>query len=485
MDFSGIITRDEIFAMKQRMTQRGAHVDALLHQQNPSNNEEAHPSNPGPTTTQNIDRCRSLKDRIHDRLVRPQSMSGAPYLYEGTKDLYTHEMPFPVNTVYEVQQIPNPASVAIETRNGHVPQTLLLAAESAALVQTLEDRLGNALRKISMLENDLELEKTQKETLSTRLTVADKEILALNARNEELQKQAEAIRKECQLNIDNIRKDHAEQIDKVTKGERTNGASAVKKVEETSKVLEERIKTLTSDKSRLEEMVSELKNQLSQNAQSLQISTQTVKSLTHELLQAKQQSTFVSSGYKKLEMDLRAANALIVTKDTELTVTRASAKELAALKETHSKASIGLAEKEKKLAAFGAADEENKKLKEALAKMEKEMAEKDARLGELKSHVDQVRQQANAAYLHAKGFAFGDDGMYGSGSPMMSGGMQQPCPVHGATVTNTSVGGVASGASNPAIAEALRREIEIEGNRFKEETKRWKQRLEQSPTRVR
>lgn len=474
LDLSGIQTRDDMFAMRQRMEQRGAAIEAARAA------AAAPPPPPPPPAAQpnsveSFSRCRSLKDRVHDRMVRGFQHSSPtflppPLIYEGTKDMYAHEVPFPVKTVYEVQQLANPTTVPIETRSGYRPETLLLAAESAALVQTLEDRLGHALQRIAMMENDLDLERTQKDTATTKLMIADKEILALQARNEELLRQAGAIRRECQESIDAIKIAHSNSIKDVEAGERKAGAEAVKKVQQVGHGLEGKVQELLVDKKRLEEMVTELRTQLAQNAQSLQISTQTVRQLTSELLQAKQQSTFVSSGYKKIETDLRAANALIVAKDTELTVTRKATKDLVALTDVHGKVTKEHAEMKEKLAKLNAADTENKKLKEDLSKLEKDTADKDLRLGELKAHVDQVRSQANAAYLHAKGFQMQQP--YHQ-DPMMS---DPSCPVHGG----------ASGGHNAGLnvsVDALRREVELEGQRVKEEQRRWKSRLEQSPTR--
>lgn len=477
LDLSGVVTRDDMFAMKQRMVQRGQYVDAMRAAAEAPPPQAAGQPQLAAGSVQSTERCRSLKERVHDRIVRGAQQHAPPLTYDTNKDMYTHEVPFPVKTVYEVQQIPNPASVPIETRSGHVPPTLLLAAESAALVQSLEERLGHALHRISRLENELDLQVTQNETLQTNLLIADKEILTLRSRNDELLKQAELIRKECQHQLDDLKIQQATELKKVEAGERTAGADAVKKVEKNNKDLEGTIKDLLVDKKRLEELVTELRNQLMQNAQSLQISTQTVKQLTSELLQAKQQSTFVSSGYKKIETDLRTANAQIVAKDTELVVTRKAAKELEKLTEAHDKAQKLLDEANKKLEKLKGADEENKKLKERLEKLEKDMNEKDLRLGELKAHVDQVRHQANAAYLHAKGATMhpGPFDAYGGGHLNAS----LDCPVHGASMM--APGGGHAAAQNPSL-DALRREVELEGQRFKEEQKRWRSAVE-SPTR--
>lgn len=474
LDLSGIQTRDDMFAMRQRMEQRGANLEAA---RAAATAPPPPPPQPAaqPNSVESFSRCRSLKDRVHDRMVRGYQNSHPtflppPLVYEGTKDMYSHEMPFPVKTVYEVQTLPNPSTAPIETRSGYRPETLLLAAESAALVQTLEDRLGHALHRIANLENELDLERTQKDTLTTKLMIADKEILAYQARNDELLRQAEAIRRECQDSIDALKIAHGNTVKDIEAGERKAGADAVKKVQQVGAGFEGRVQELLVDKKRLEELVSELRNQLAQNATSLQVSTQTVRQLTTELLQAKQQSTFVSSGYKKIETDLRAANALIVAKDTELTVTRKATKDLVALTDVHDKTAKEHAEMKEKLAKLQGAEVENKKLKEDLGKLEKETTEKDLRLGELKAHVDQVRSQANAAYLHAKGFQMQQQYQ----DPMLSDPL---CPVHGGG------GGGGRDAGLNVSVDALRREVELEGQRVKDEQRRWKSRLEHSPAR--
>ena len=479
-----------MLAVKSRMELRGQLLEKL---------EAAPPpvSPPPPalpqSTVANMDRCRSLKERIHERLERPATIPGArpsyypgPSLnmsysalprpttmlpYEATKDMYAHEVPFPVKTVYEVTPIPNPQSVPIETEAGRIPETLLLAAESAALVQSLEERLGQALLKISRIEGEHNTVLIEKETLVTKLVIAEKEILSLNARNEELGKQNAATRLECQTEIDALKVAHGATVAKALDDERAAGAMSLTRVAGETSAAEARVTALLTDKARLEELVTELRNQLTQNAQTLQISTQTVKSLTSELLQAKQQSSFVSGGYKKLEADLRAANALVCAKDAEIAALKPVADEMPALREALSVAQRDLGLINATATNLRGADAEVMRLRDIITRLERDVGDKDLKLGELKAHVDHMRQQANTAYLHAKGFN-AQNGM-GGGAEYVD-----PCPVHGGGMTPA---GLNVSQGNPL--DTLRREVELEAQRFQEESRRWKSRLAQSPVR--
>ena len=481
MDFSGIVgqTRDDLLQMRDRMTQRGQlahHADAASTGLPPrgdqsSDNLQYHGAGsnaPPAASVASMERCRSLKDRIHDRIARPHTPTA-----EGTKDMYTHEVPFPVQTVYEVQRIPNPQSIPIETKSGYQPDMLLLAAESAALVRSLEDRLGGALHRISVLEEEREIFKVRGDTAETQRIIVEKEILSWKARNEELLKQVEAVRKECSQEVDSVKSEQSKLMTKAIEAERNiaKESSGTLKKEAEKQLLA--FTALKADNDKLTCLVTELKEQLTQNAQSLQISTQTVRQLTQELLAAKQQSTFIGGGYKKLETDLKAAQALLSTKDAELAITRKAVKELEAVRKELDDVKKEAAKSKDALKAT-AEKSTTDKLKEIetekatllskMKKLEEEGADKTNQLLDLKQYVEQTRSQANAAYLHAQNFARGSGGAGGAdfGDSYGAVGLGPALPV-------------------PPRDDALRAEVEAEAQRFREETRRWKTRLSQSP----
>jgi uncharacterized coiled-coil DUF342 family protein len=411
-------------------------------------------------TVSNMGRMRSLKDRIHDRIVRP----GGPPIFEPTKDMYTHEVPFPVRAVYEVERV-SPKALPIEAAAGANPETLLMASESAAVVRILEGRLGEALKRISELEDDIEVLKKQNETNELRLRTADKEVLSLVARNEELAKQAEAVRRECNAKVEDIRIEHAKQIAEIEGREREKAASTIRSVElETSRAVTQ-VTALHADKKRLEELVAELRSQLSQNAQSLQTTTQAVRQLSQELLQAKQQSTFVSGGYKKLETDLRAATALINTKDTELNLLRQSARQLAEKTNEADALARDNAVLKKELAEIAKAAANENETSKRCERLAKESEEKDAQLIELKRQLEALRTHANQAYIHARGF---------------TGDLQDVANAHLGLMSSQGTGGPLLQTQSKLNLDALaqiRKEVEVEDQRFKEEQKRWKTKL--------
>jgi hypothetical protein len=282
MDFSALVgqTRDDLLLMRDRMALRGHHVhaDAHGHALPPRSGPAAPPppvEAPQASVT-SMESCRSLKDRIHDRIHRPMTPTSA----DGTKDIYTHEVPFPVQTVYEVQRIPNPQSVPVETKAGHQPDMLLLAAESANLVRSLEDRLGGALHRIAVLEEEREIFKVRGDTSETQRIVLEKEILMWKARNDELLKQVEAVRKECSSEVDKVKAEQAKLLTAAVDAERSVAKDALGAQKKAADAQGLAAAGLQSDKEKLTLLVTELKLQLTQNAQSLQISTQTVRQLT-------------------------------------------------------------------------------------------------------------------------------------------------------------------------------------------------------------
>jgi hypothetical protein len=473
MDFSGLVgqTRDDLLQMRERMTLRGqqARADATAAGLPPRPTSAAEALQPGAApaaSVSSMERCRSLKDRIHDRIARPMT----PTSSDGTKDIYTHEAPFPVQTVYEVQRIPNPQSVPIETKSGHQPDMLLLASESAHLVRSLEDRLGSALHRISVLEEEREIFKVRGDTSETQRIVLEKEILMWKARNDELLKQVEAVRKECSQEVDKVKAEQAKLLTQAVEAERSIAKDSAKNASKASERVSLEAASLKSDNEKLTLLVTELKQQLTQNAQSLQISTQTVRQLTQELLAAKQQTTFIGGGYKKLETDLKAAQALVAAKDAELSVTRKAVKELETTRSELDAAKIQIAKindstNDKKEKSAAEKQKEFEREKEEMSKkmkiLEQEAAVKGNELSELKQYVEQTRAQANAAYLHAQSFARGGGGQTGDFGDAYLAASSVPAA--------------------PFRDDALRAEVEAEAQRFREETRRWKARLGQSP----
>lgn len=405
------------------------------------------------TSVDAVDRCRSLRERIYDRVTAPTRpavcvpMSTFPN--EPVRDMYSYEAPFPVRSVYEVER------VTVRPNNDKAPQTLLMAAESATFVRTLEERLGQVLQRNAVAEEDLAAFRSINEALNLKLVTSEKEKLQLEARNQELLKQVESVRKECVVEVDNVKAHCAALTAQEVQQVSAKGASCLAAIQLTLEQTNARLSTAVAEKIRFEELLNELRGQLVQNAQSLQTSTLMVKQLTMELLASKQQSVAISSGYRTQEQDSKGLKAKIQAQESELLVLRPAAATLASLTAAKEGLVSSLRTIEVKLLAQTQDLADYTVLKQKHSKAEADLVDKSLQLTELKTHVDQVRAQANAAYMHAKGFnadmakqdfTSGATGQYGGAPPAMQRSVMD-----------------------------LRREMEMEERRAEEESRRWKQ----------
>lgn len=442
-------SRDDCVRLRDRMADRQRRVD----DHHTSVAVEHPPLKPLDGSVANVDRCRSLKDRIYDRIVRP--MSTPPF--EPTKDVYAHEVSMPVRTVYDVERVATAGFAGVrglqaaESRGGP-GEMLLVGTESAALVRQLEERLGMALQRNAVLEEDTESYRLAHETIATRLATAEKTIMSFEARNDELLKQVEEVRKEARREIEAARAEAAAQGAVALDQTKAHLNAEAGQMRDEMATYRATVKDLNAEKFRLESLVAELKEQLTQNNVSLQTSTQTIRQLTNELLQAKQQTSFISTGYKKVETDLRTSSAMQHAQASELAVLRTAAKELEAERELRTKLAVELEAAKKRLAEMEHPEKERKELLEKCAKLEADIYDKNNRLSELRGHVDLVRSQANQAFVHSNKFLQG-----GAMDPLMM--SRGPENTH-----------------NDQLLGEIRRELEAEEQRVTEEKRRWQSR---------
>lgn len=401
--------------------------------------------------------------------------------FEVTRDQYNYEQPFPVQTVYEMQRVrpthpqlvaqslpaggatlPTVAETATSptgasASGGGVPaaDTLLLPHDAALLIRSLEERLGHSLQRITVLEEDLDTYRLRAETATTRQLTAEKMITELTARNEELQKQLGAVRNECQGTVLSATKANeaavAHAVEQCTAHWRGVEASLQATL---AAARAEGAKNLT-EKNQLELLVKELKEQLLQNATSLQTSTSTIRELATELLGAKQQSTFISNGYKQLEAQLKQANSLNHSQTAEIATLKSTVASLSNERDLRAKFEGECNALRAEYARLQPAEAERQRLSALSAKLERDMADKDRELQALKTQIDTVRNQAATAYEHTNRFRLGG----GAVDPMSA----------------SLLGAAAGGHHHDDHLAVLRREIEDEERRYIDESKRWRQ----------
>lgn len=444
---------------------------------------------PFPSSVTTMDRCRSLKERIHDR--RGSATQRLELGAEPTKDVYAHSAPFPPSAVYEVERVSmnrsNPnftptansnisqdilrhlSSAKLVDRNGrqddqHDKDVLLMATECASVVRELQDQLAGEKHRSAELENLLRKCETEVKAARDAAEASEK------ARQQWAERHAA---------LDAVYQMEKRQWSEILTAERQQGAntnqeqinhlilehrSLIDSTQSEAKNQQLRADRLQADCDRFQHVIHELKEQLNANSTAVSTSSTAVDKLTRELLLAKQQATFISTGYKKQDGELRALRQQVAAQAEELAKYRAIAAEHAVLVAQRNDANARLEAMHHQVAENPILKAELAALKEAHSKLTVEFESKSARAAELKEILDDIRNQANDAYLQTKGFNNMADAM----SPARMGG-------------DPMLAGMLGGYNNAmadAHLESLRREIELERQRAEDEKRRWKERVE-------
>lgn len=390
------------------------------------------------TATGSASQATILRERINDRGQRTVE------LHERTKDVYPHELPFPVRTTLEMERV---AAPSYSRGNG---DTLIMASESAAVVRTLENQLHQVRERARACESRYGDMESLLVTTKTDLEAKNKQVEVLAIRNDELSKQLELLRKECQAALEQKHREHEEA---------RKGALQVAEQEWEGKLTALRAefgrlstdsKTQETEKVILTALVKELRDQLQQNAVAMQGHTQTIRQLSNDLLTAKCQASNLSCGLQQKEKLAREAKAELHANLSEMAKVREVAAQLVAEREHRAKAVAELEDVKKQLEMLRGAEVERDRLTKVMSKLEFEMGEKNRELLRLRGQVDVVRQQADQAYAHTAQF-HGQVNHGGAGS------------VYAAN-TNQPQNDLAS----------LQREIEEEERRTADEARRWR-----------
>lgn len=380
------------------------------------------------TSIVNYDRCRSLKERIHDRLgrrspspagiPRPPIVRQAPTRYthtppveeEPTKDVYYHERPFPVTSVLEVERMTGlplrglDENVVGHNRDNSSKEVLLMASECAGIVNDLKHRLG-------VVEADNADLRDQLDGKTAHLTTAEEKIAALSrqleseaTRCESLTTDLERTKAACRADIERERgmgESSRSLALQDLEAEHTNALNNLRRaLDQSNRAVDE----LQGDKRRLEELNAELRSQLSNNARSVETNSDAVDRLTKELVLAKQQTSFISVGYKRQEAELTRLNAITQRDASELERLRSLESAHMALVADHSSLRAHFESQQPDVAAAPQLRDEVASLRERSNRLEATLVTRDERIQELKELVDQIRSQASAAYQHARGF---------------------------------------------------------------------------------
>lgn len=424
-----------------------------------------HPHNPQPATAAasstvltSSERCRSLKERIYERSTLPLRA------HEVVRDVYAQDQPFPVNSVFEVDRVQLPPDEATRQHG-----QLLMATEAAQLVRSLEGRLSTVLQYNTDLSNANTKLTTDVNSVKTALVAKEREGAEMKARADELTRQIDQSRRECQAAIDQSKVQVQQQINAAVAAADAKWDAQVRELQATNKGLKDDLVGAESDKKLLEAVIMEIKEQLSQNTVALQTHAQTIRQMTNELVHAKHQATTVSLGLQTKDKQLRDAQQTLRLLQGEVNDLKPVVAQLKEERDARIKFEAQVGEMKKQVANYPALEAERAKLLQHVTKLEAELPEKNRELMALKSQLDALRSQAAAAYEHTQ--QFGAAGRSGGAMNYGDSTMRHDALYSGA--------GPASGAAGTtsASAAALRREVEEEERRANDDMRRWRAKM--------
>lgn len=448
------------------------------------------PRAPTSSSVQTLERCKSLKERIGERAASASACSASDLSFrvseltfpEPTRDVYAHAMPFPPTAVYEVERVavgtsgvaplispPSPVNYGnpqeilrhmgrtrlIDTRDDNSKGVLLMATECAAVVRDFQAQLEAERRKCLDLSDllrkaqaELSAEKDARDCAQREGHQWSERHAALEAVYQlEKRQWVEALATERQVGVTA----NNEAVGSVVAEHR----SLVEVAQLDAMTQKRRADKLLADNERLEHVLRELKEHMATNAAIATTSGGTVDRLTKELLLAKQQATFISTGYKKQDSELRALREQVASQSEELVRYRAMAAEQAILVAQRDDANLRLEAMHAQVAENPRLRAELTSLRDAHARLTVDFEEKASKAAELKEILDDIRKQANNAYVQTMGF----NTMADATSPGRG---------------DVSLQIVAPNASQySAEIERLRQEIESEQRRAEDEKRRW------------
>jgi chromosome segregation ATPase len=375
----------------------------------------------------NLHKCHDLQNAVYQRRTK----LNLPPFGEPTRDTYFHR----------------------EQGRHEAESPGLAGTEAAMLVRSLEDRLGNALQRISALESERSELHAQLELAWNKERSGASREVELVARNDELAKQLEIVRAEAREQLLKKDAENAYAAKAEIEKRESSWMTELQTLKGANHSLQLQKESLEDEIRRLNGTIAELRQHLSQNAASLQTATLTIKDLTNDLVRTKQQASNIATAYQKQEQSLRAASSTLHSQTTELDTLRPLSSMYQKEKEARAKAEQELLAAKSTAELLVDAEKERRRLLEVCKRQEEEVMAKSTELSGLRNNIETVRSQANAAFMHSNQFR--NTGTY-DGFPM--------------------------GAQDYSSAMAqLRREIEDEERRTADESRRWRAKLS-SPT---
>jgi hypothetical protein len=425
-------------------------------------------------------KAQALRERINSRST--QSVRGS--VQETTKDVYPHEQPFPVNTIFEMDRVTTSAHQQREQRDRH--ETFLMAAESASVLRCIEARLGEEAERAILAEKRLEVSSKALERMTQERDQARRDADVAKAKVTEITQEMEKLKKSHADHLEVFKKEHADALLGQKVGLEMKHKTEVGSANDSAKKELDARSAIEHERRTLEALVQEMREQLASNGIALQNQTLTVRQLTEELLGARAQVTNLAVALQDKEKEVKSCKADLHKISSDAAKTGELKAALAQTKEALEKAQLELAAAKKDLEAFPTIKQERDRLVGVTSKLEAETRDKSMEMARLRAQVESVRTQADAAYQHSSQFHQQHDNPgYGMPPPPpgirgVSGGDAANYGGLNRSAAPMSYPGAAGGMPPGSMAypqtDALRREIEEEERRAVEEQRRWRQR---------
>lgn len=409
-------------------------------------------SRASPSVVASASQARSLRDRIYERTLSrsplPPVVTGAAAStaaaassaalgnYSAYKDIYAHEQPFPVQTVFEVQRVANPlpfeerpASVAVPTLRQS--DTLLTDGESASLIRTLE-------RKLIESAEALDAERGKSAALQARVAALEAEMAGhiraseeARTRLTEAQVQCEAARQSIVVAVDKERAKFEEEYAAKEASLNATTSSQIRALTEELDMLKSSVSVKDNDQSSLFVLVSELQKAVREGAERQRKNADVIAKLDRELQESRTRAATVSTGFHAKDKQVRDAVCEKEALQQEVHALQGVRAELQKLRENFATLNAAHAEAQAELVPLRVTADEKGRLQQICGNMEHELAQKNEELTRLRGQVDIVRQQADQAFARSSNFRGAVDASHRSGSNPATNYSQLPASTTG------------------------------------------------------
>lgn len=442
-----------------------------------------------PSVVGNASQCRSLRDRIYERTLSrsPLPPTSAGYVQTNmntTKDIYAHEQPFPVQTVFEVQRLHNPIPENERPQSAAVPglkqsDTILTDSESAALISALEGKLTeqtetlnakngeleNLTAKVAQLESEMQGYKNNSENATVRLQESQAQCEAARVSIvAAVDIEREKIRAEFSENETKMKADYEKKI-----GDLTTELDAVRSS----------VSIKDNDESSLFTLIAELQKAVREGADRQKKNAEIISRLDKELQESRTRAATVSTGFHAKEKQIRDANEKIEYLTNECNSLSSSREELARVKDQLEYVQKQLEEATTQLGPLRVAAEEKVRFQNQCQALENEVSRKNDELTQLRGQVENVRQQADAVYARSSNFRGAVDQAGGSNNSQQQQNQysmintSNQAPSYSSLPIQNNNANTSSASAGDAMAQ-LRNDILAEDARTEAERQKWK-----------